>query len=297
MKITIDKEAGFCFGVARSISFAEEYVSENGNVKCLGQIVHNEMEVKRLESLGVEFISREQFEKLKNTSVLIRAHGEPPETYEIAKQNNIKLIDATCPIVLSLQHKVYCSWEEISSNGGQVVIYGKKDHPEVLGLNGQTGENAIIIKNKKDVENLDFSRPIHLFAQTTKDRNGFKEVVDEIKNQLELNNKLNVVDFKINNSICKHVSNREEAIINIAKANDVVLFIAGKNSSNGRMLFEICKQTNKKSYFIGDSNDVNFDWFTGTKTIGITGATSTPQWLMNEVADLCLREFKQESEC
>lgn len=283
MKVTIDKEAGFCFGVARSISFAEEYVSENGKVKCLGQLVHNEMEVKRLEKLGVEFITKEQFSNLKNSCVLIRAHGEPPETFKIAESNNIKLIDATCPIVSSLQHKVYCSWEDISANGGQIVIYGKEGHPEVEGLNGQTGKNALVVKNKEDIKKLNFKKPIHLFAQTTKDRNGFEEIINEIQRGIESDGSAETVDFKVNNSLCKHVSNRENAIIKIAQENEIVLFVAGKKSSNGRMLFEICKKHNQNSFYVGDVNEINFDWFKGLKKVGITGATSTPQWLMDKV--------------
>ena len=283
MRINIDNDAGFCFGVAKSIELAEQAVLKTKSLKCLGQLVHNEQEVQRLEDLGVEFIDYDKFSQLTNATVLLRAHGEPPETYEIAKRNNIELIDATCSIVSSLQNKIYCSWEELSENGGQLVIFGDANHPEVLGLNGQTKKNAIIVNNVSDFSEIDFTLPIHLFTQTTKSKKKFEELAAELtlraKNEIDSSSK----EIKINNSICKHVSNREESIIRIAKDYKLVLFVAGKNSSNGKMLFDICKTANPNSYYISSIDDIIKINLEGVDSIGITGATSSPQWLMRKI--------------
>jgi 4-hydroxy-3-methylbut-2-enyl diphosphate reductase len=279
MEITIDNNAGFCFGVSNSIEIAEASAIKNPGVKCLGQIVHNDEEIRRLEKLGVEFIDYEQFKRTKNEMVLIRAHGEPPETYEIAKTNNITLIDTTCSIVSKLQRKIYCSWEELSEKNGQVVIFGSKDHPEVKGLNGQTGQKAMVIDDVNDIDKLDFANPIHLFTQTTKNADDFNKLVKKILSRTKVDN------LKLNNKICAHVSNREESIINIAQTNDVVIFVAGKNSSNGKMLFDVCKKHNDRSFFISSVKELNMNYFDNASRIGISGSTSTPKWLMEEVGE------------
>lgn len=285
MNIIIDTDAGFCFGVRNSISTAEELVSGGESIKCLGNLVHNEKEISRLELLGLEVIDFEQFKKLKNETVLLRAHGEIPETYEIAKHNNIKLIDTTCPIVSSLQKKVFCSWEEVAEKGGQIVIFGKENHPEVKGLNGQTGKTAIIIEDKNDISKIDFLRSIHLFSQTTNNRNTFDEIKDIIRARAEKNS----VKLFINSSICKQVVNREDSIINLAKTNDVVIFVAGKHSSNGKTLFDICKKNNANSHYISSVDELQIKWFENYNNVAITGSTSTPVWLLEEVKEEILK--------
>lgn len=285
MKVTIDADAGFCFGVRNSISAAEKAASDGKSIKCLGHIVHNEQEILRLEALGLEFIDFDQFKKLKNQTVLLRAHGETPETYEIAKRNNIKLVDTTCHIVSSLQKKVFCSWEEITDNGGKIVIFGKENHPEVRALNGQTGGNAIIIGDKSEVSKIDFSSSIHLFSQTTNNWNSF----EEIKNAIIEKAAKNSVQVYSNSSACKQIVNREESIINLAKTNDVIIFVAGKNSSNGRTLFDICKKSNKNSHYISSVDELQKEWFENYKAVAVSGSTSSPIWLLNEVKEEILK--------
>ncbi len=281
MKVTLDKDAGFCFGVRNSISEAEELLAKGHKVKCIGQIVHNEEELSRLEKFGVEFIDYEEYKTIKNETVLLRAHGEIPETYEIAKANNIKLIDTTCPIVSSLQKKVFCSWEEVLEKGGQVVIFGKKNHPEVKGLNGQTGRNAIIVENKNDISKINFTNSIHLFTQTTSAWNSFDEMRKIIIEKAEKKG----VDMYSKSSICRQVASREDSIINLAKTNDVVIFVAGKNSSNGKTLFGICKSFNAKTHYISSAKALKKEWFKDAENIGVTGSTSSPVWLLKEVKE------------
>lgn len=285
MKVTLDKDAGFCFGVRNSISEAEELLAKGHKVKCLGQIVHNEGEISRLEKLGVEFIDYEEYKTIKNEIILLRAHGEIPETYEIAKTNNIKLIDTTCPIVSSLQKKVFCSWEEVMEKGGQVVIFGKENHPEVKGLNGQTGRNAIIVENKNDISKINFENTIHLFTQTTNAWNSFDEIRKII---IEIAEKKGV-DVYSKSSICGQIVNREDSIINLAKTNDVVIFVAGKYSSNGKTLFGICKSINEKSHYVSSAKALKKEWFEDVTNIGVTGSTSSPVWLLKEVKEEILK--------
>ncbi len=301
MKITIDTNSGYCFGVEYAIQMAEDELNENHHLYCLGDIVHNDMEVKRLNALGLEIITKEQLCTLHDCKVLIRAHGEPPETYKIALSNNIELIDASCPVVLKLQNRIKNSFDKTEKNNGQIVIYGKKGHAEVIGLSGQTNEKAIIVMNESDLENVDFSKPITLYSQTTKSTEGFykmKSLIEEriaknyteksIKNNSEVDNSENseenfLKDFDANDSICRQVSNREPQLTHFSKENDVILFVSGKKSSNGIALFEVCKRTNKRSYFIENEQDINKEWFLETDNIGICGATSTPNWLMEKV--------------
>ena len=278
--IEIDGGSGFCFGVVNAIKKSENELTKGTKLYCLGDIVHNGMEVERLEKMGLITINYETFNALKNATVLLRAHGEPPETYEIAKRNNIKLIDATCPVVLTLQKKVKRGYGKITNNNGLVLIYGKKGHAEVNGLVGQTDEKAIVIETLADLDGIDFNQPIYLYSQTTKQEDGFFALEKEILKRLGENGVL-----EKHNSICKQVSQRVPGIKQFAIKNDVVLFVSGKKSSNGKVLFEACKQANHKSYFISSADEINKAWFADGDRIGVCGATSTPRWVMEEVAN------------
>lgn len=286
MNITIDDNSGYCFGVEYAIQMAEDEMEHADRLYCLGDIVHNDREVKRLNEKGLVVINHEDLRNLRDCKVLIRAHGEPPETYEIALKNNIELIDASCPVVLKLQNRVRHSYQKMKKDQGQVVIYGKKGHAEVAGLTGQTSQEAIIITDEKDLDQLDYTRPISLFSQTTKSTSGFykiKGIIEErIKNTLS---EKAVENFDANDSICRQVANREPQLKKFATKHDVILFVSGKKSSNGKALFESCLEENKRSYFIEDENEVNPEWFKPSDSVGICGATSTPMWLMENVAN------------
>ncbi|HBT86897.1 MAG: 4-hydroxy-3-methylbut-2-enyl diphosphate reductase [Fermentimonas sp.] len=279
-KIEIDKGSGFCFGVVKAINKAEEELKKNGTLYCLGDIVHNNIEVERLEKMGLITIDHEQFKELKNVRVLLRAHGEPPSTYEIAKQNNIELIDASCPVVLGLQRKIKKKYNLRVDDDTQIVIYGKKGHAEVNGLLGQTAETAIIIESKDDIEKLDFTRDINLFSQTTKSLDGFFELGNIIRSRMQNGAKLEFFD-----SICRQVSNRVPNIQEFAEKHDLIIFIAGEKSSNGKVLFAECKKKNPNSYLIHSPEQVSPDMIGDHKNIGICGATSTPLWQMKAVAE------------
>lgn len=279
-KIEIDKGSGFCFGVVKAINKAEEELKKNGTLYCLGDIVHNNIEVERLEKMGLITIDHEQFKELKNVRVLLRAHGEPPSTYEIAKQNNIELIDASCPVVLGLQKKIKKKYNLRVDDDTQIVIYGKKGHAEVNGLLGQTAETAIIIESKDDIEKLDFTRDINLFSQTTKSLDGFFELGNIIRSRMQNGAKLEFFD-----SICRQVSNRVPNIQEFAEKQDLIIFIAGEKSSNGKVLFAECKKKNPNSYLIHSPEQVSPDMIGDHKNIGICGATSTPLWQMKAVAE------------
>ena len=279
MIVEIDKRSGFCFGVINAIREAESELSNSESLYCLGDIVHNEKEVVRLEKLGLKSISKEEYFTLKDCKVLIRAHGEPPETYEFAKQNNIELIDATCPVVLTLQEKVKRSYEAKIDQQGQVVIFGKKGHAEIEGLNGQTDRSAIIIESIADIDKIDTSRPVSLYSQTTKRIEDFNGIAGVIKSKMNPE-----VPIEIKDTICRQVSNRVPNLKNFAKNYGMILFVAGKKSSNGQYLFSICKEENPNSYIISSLEEIQKDWFAGVSSVGISGATSTPNWLMEEVA-------------
>lgn len=279
-KIEIDKGSGFCFGVVKAINKAEEELKKNGTLYCLGDIVHNNIEVERLEKMGLITIDHEQFKKLKNVRVLLRAHGEPPSTYEIAKENNIELIDASCPVVLGLQKKIKKKYNLRVDDDTQIVIYGKKGHAEVNGLLGQTAETAIIIESKDDIEKLDFTRDINLFSQTTKSLDGFFELGNLIRSRMKNGAKLEFFD-----SICRQVSNRVPNIQEFAAKHDLIIFIAGEKSSNGKVLFSECKKVNPNSYFIHSPEEVRPELIGEYTNIGICGATSTPLWQMKAVAE------------
>ncbi|HTN68371.1 MAG TPA: 4-hydroxy-3-methylbut-2-enyl diphosphate reductase [Dysgonamonadaceae bacterium] len=278
--IEIDRMSGCCFGVTRAIARAEEELKKSKTLYCLGDIVHNTLEVERLAKLGLITINHEQFKKLKNARVLLRAHGEPPSTYEIAKKNNIELIDASCPVVLSLQRRIRKKTHE-STESAQVAIYGKIGHAEVIGLLGQTDEDAIVIEDKDDLDKLDFSKDIHLFSQTTKPLEGFKKIAELIENQMQHGAKFESFD-----TICRQVSNRVPNLKKFAIKHNLIFFIAGEKSSNGRVLFEECKKHNPNSHFIHDPKEVDATLIKDNESIGICGATSTPKWQMKAVAEI-----------
>ena len=284
MKISIDPKAGFCSGVKRAISLAEEELQRSGHLFCLGQVVHNEQEENRLKNLGLEIIDQDDFRKLQNTTVLIRAHGEPPETYEIAAKNNIRLIDGTCPIVIKLQKKIRKSFIENYEAGCQIVIFGKKNHPEVLGLSGQTDNLAIIVEEENDLAKIDFSQPVSLFAQTTKSKEVFHEISGQIRQSIEKQASSETAEFCSTDSTCRQVTGRDQNLRNFANENDIVIFVGGKKSSNGHYLFEIVKSENSNVFYVDSPEKIVKSWFDGAEHIGVTGATSTPGWLLNEVA-------------
>ncbi len=284
MIVEIDPNAGFCFGVVNAIKTAEDYLSRGIELCCLGEIVHNEMENQRLQVKGMNTINHEQLSNLANKHVLIRAHGEPPSTYEQALKHGVKLIDATCPVVLKLQERVRKAWERLSPLGGTVVIYGKKGHAEVIGLCGQTNNQAIVVEDLQDIEGIDFSKPIEMFSQTTKEPEMYRKIVDEIRKRMALAKPDGATMLKVNNTICGQVSNRKPQVQEFAKKYDVVIFVSGANSSNGKMLFLACKEVNPMSYMVSQAGELNPEWFAGIQSVGISGATSTPMWLMQEVA-------------
>lgn len=282
MKVEIDNKSGFCFGVVYAIQVAETELNNSNKLYCLGDIVHNSVEVERLERKGLVTIDNNELKNLSNCKVLIRAHGEPPETYRIALENNIELIDASCPVVLKLQNKIKDGFDDAISNDGQIVIYGKIGHAEVNGLVGQTQGRAIVVEGEKDLDKIDYSIPITLFSQTTKSVDGFYKIQNEIKKRIKAQDIKNKLLF--NDTICRQVSSRGITIKEFAKQHNIIIFVSGKKSSNGKFLYEICKKENHKSYFITNINEVEKELFWDNATVGICGATSTPMWLMEEIA-------------
>lgn len=286
MEVTIDKNSGYCFGVEFAIKMAEDEMEHSEKLYCLGDIVHNDMEVKRLSAKGLEVIDREQLSQLSDCKVLIRAHGEPPETYKTAIENNIELIDASCPVVLKLQHRVKNAFDKMEREEGQIVIYGKKGHAEVIGLTGQTLEKAIVVMEDSDLEKIDFTKPVTLFSQTTKSTKGFYEISKKIEERIKASKgELTELDYNANDSICRQVSNREPQLQRFAKENDVILFVSGKKSSNGKALYQVCLNENSRSFFIENETELDLEWFSKDDKVGICGATSTPMWLMERVKE------------
>lgn len=283
--IEIDNGSGFCFGVTTAISKAEEELNSTGHLYCLGDIVHNTGEVERLASQGLETITHEQLEQLHDVKVLLRAHGEPPETYETARRNRIEIIDATCPVVLKLQQRIHASFND--NSGGdmpQIVIYGKRGHAEVLGLVGQTRGHATVIENIDEIDKIDFTRDICLYSQTTKSVQEFGRIVEEIQRRIQPG-----VTFRSFDTICRSVANRIPSIRDFARRHELILFVSGAKSSNGRILFAECLATNPDSHLISNESDIDPQWLAGKERIGICGATSTPRWLMNQVSDAVQR--------
>lgn len=295
LEVEIDQDSGYCFGVEYAIRMAEDAMAENKKLYCLGDIVHNDMEVQRLHGKGLRVINHEQLRELTDCKVLIRAHGEPPETYKIAMENNIELIDASCPVVLKLQNRVKNAYDKMDVQKGQVVLYGKKGHAEVSGLNGQTNGNAIIVMDEGDLDQIDFSRPVTLFSQTTKSTKGFYKIKEIIESRLEAAKQPEKETYlNANDSICRQVSNREPKLVAFSQEHDVILFVSGKKSSNGRALYQVCEAQNPQSYFIESEAEIDLKWFENNQTVGICGATSTPMWLMERVRDF-VKEIKHES--
>lgn len=280
VSIEIDEGSGFCFGVVNAIRKAEDALKSGEVLYCLGDIVHNNMEMQRLEKLGLKTIEREDFENINNETVLLRAHGEPPSTYSKANENKTKLIDATCPVVLRLQRNVLQAFKKSKEDNGQVVIYGKIGHAEVNGLVGQTEGKAIVIESLDDMVKVDLLRPVRLFSQTTMMVDKFLEIKAAFEQQISDDSIL-----EVHNTVCRQVSGRIDALQKFSKRNDVIIFVSGKKSSNGKALFSECKKANEQSYMVADASEVKEEWFSGIQRIGICGATSTPDWLMKNVAE------------
>ena len=285
MQVTIDDKSGFCFGVLYAIEMAENILVKDNHLFCLGDIVHNDKEVDRLNKMGLEIIDHDKLKSLKDCKVLIRAHGEPPETYKIALENNLQLIDASCPVVLKLQHQVKEGFEQSSDICGQIVIYGKEGHAEVKGLLGQTKGRAIVVASKDDLYKIDFTQPIFIYSQTTKSPNDYKEITDEIDKRLKMQKNHSEIKYIVNDTLCRQVSNREPQLRKFSIENDVIVFVSGQKSSNGKMLYNACKSENPNSFFVSDTGEINQEWFKNSKKVGICGATSTPRWLMEKVAE------------
>ena len=284
MKIEIDTRSGFCFGVIKAIQTAEQEIESNGELYCLGDIVHNEQEVARLEALGLKVISHNQLKDLNGKRVLIRAHGEPPLTYSNAKQKGIEVVDATCPVVIKLQQRVHKAWQEMKALNGTIVIYGKKGHAEVVGLAGQTNDEAIVVESVNDLDPINYAAPVTVFSQTTKEPETFLQIVDEIRNRMSRYYTEENLPLKVNNTICGQVANRKKELADFATKHDVIIFVSGIKSSNGKMLFEACRQANPRTYFVSEPEELNPKWFDNAESVGVGGATSTPQWLMESVA-------------
>ena len=287
MTVEIDKESGFCFAVTTAMRKAEEELSKGTPLYSLGDIVHNGEECERLRRLGLIAINHDEFLHLHNARVLLRAHGEPPETYQIAKRNDIEIIDATCPVVLSIQKRIKKEYEQRLHDGHtpQIIIFGQKGHAEVLGLVGQTKGMAVVIEDAKDLNRIDFSRDVYLYSQTTKSLSEFRHIVDNIRNRMKPG-----TEFKSSDTICRQVANRLDNICRFAKAHDLIFFVCGNKSSNGQVLFNACKSVNPNTHHIEDASQINISLLNGDiHTIGICGATSTPAWLMEVCRDHILQ--------
>ena len=277
-KVEIDDGSGFCFGVVTAIHKAEEELAKGETLYCLGDIVHNSREVDRLKTMGLITINREEFKQLKNAKVLLRAHGEPPETYMIARENNIEIIDATCPVVLRLQKRIRQGYLADSDEEKQIVIYGKSGHAEVLGLVGQTDGKAIVIEKAEEAKKLDLNKSIRLFSQTTKSLDEFQEIVEYFKQHISPE-----ATFEYYDTICRQVANRMPKLREFAATHDLIFFVSGKKSSNGKMLFEECLKVNANSHLIDNEKEIDPSLLQNVKSIGVCGATSTPKWLMEKI--------------
>ena len=287
MIIDIDENSGFCPGVVSAIKKAEDELKQNNSLFCLGDIVHNSREVERLTEQGLETIGIDELQELKDTRVLLRAHGEPPSTYDLAKKNNISIIDATCPVVLALQRKIKTAYEKHDKKNTQIVIYGKVGHAEVNGLVGQTNGTAIVVENLNDIDKIDFTKDICLFSQTTKSIEGFNEIIAEIQKK-----KKDCIKFEYFDTICRQVANRIPKIISFVSKYELIYFVCGKKSSNGKVLYEQCKKTNPTTLLISGVEDIDLSDIKGKEKIGICGATSTPKWQMEAVRDYILNANK-----
>lgn len=294
MVVTIDKYSGFCWGVVRTIDIAEQELRSGHELYSLGDIIHNPMEIKRLGERGLKTVSHHDLEKLRGKTVLIRAHGEPPSTYRQAEELGITIIDATCPVVTKVQERI----RKFYLDGYQIVVFGKKDHAEVIGLVGQTNGEAIVIKSLDEIDKVKLDRKTVLFSQTTMDKPTFYKIKEELSKRVkELvvgSIEDEAIDFHAKDTICGQVSGRDKKIREFARSNDIIVFVAGRHSSNGKVLYEIAKQENPRTYFIEDVPELQSEWFDGVETVGITGATSTPQWLMVNVKQAIEERFASQ---
>lgn len=275
MRVEIDKNSGFCTGVVNAIQKAEKEL-EKGELYCIGDIVHNNLEMERLEAMGLRTIEHAEFGQLSHCRVLFRAHGEPPASYETAEANGIEVIDASCPVVLNLQKKIRNAYESVKEKGGQIVIYGKRGHAEVVGLVGQTNGEALVVENEDDLRQVDFSRPVILFSQTTKNLEGFRGVA-------ELMRKAGGELVTVHDTICRKVANRIPQLKEFARQHDVIIFVSGEKSSNGKQLFDVCREVNPRTYFVQSVAEIRPEMTGGAESVGISGATSTPVWIMEEI--------------
>ena len=279
MRVTIDENSGFCFGVVRAIGEAEEALRRVGEVSSLGDIVHNRVEVQRLEALGLRTITHDQIDTVGSGMLLIRAHGEPPRTYELAKSLGVSVIDATCPVVARLQRRVREAYDKMMAEGGCVVLLGKRGHAEVVGLTGQVGDDVIVVEGERDLDAIDFTKPIYFLSQTTQSIELFNHLGEEIKRRSECAEKVTIDD-----TICRRVAGREPLLSKFSKSVDVVIFVSGRKSSNGKVLCEVCRRANERCYMVEEASELDAKWFEGVESVGICGATSTPRWLMESVA-------------
>lgn len=283
--VEIDSSSGFCFGVTTAIQKAEEELAKGNTLYCLGDIVHNGKEVERLHARGLITINHEQLKQLHDVKVLLRAHGEPPETYETARRNNIEIMDATCPVVLQLQRRIKKQYD--TNPEAQIVIFGKNGHAEVLGLVGQTHSKAIVMEKLEDVRLLDFGRDIYLYSQTTKNLDEFRRIIDYIQSHISPD-----ATFRSFDTICRQVANRMPNIASFAARHDIIIFVSGRKSSNGKVLFNTCKSVNPNSYMIEGPGEIDSSWIEGVTSVGICGATSTPKWLMEQCRDSIIERIK-----
>jgi 4-hydroxy-3-methylbut-2-enyl diphosphate reductase len=287
MVVEIDKQSGFCFGVQNAVKIAEEALLKDEKVFSLGPIVHNDKEVDRLSTLGLVSIDHNQFKTLKDCKVLIRAHGEPPETYQLAEKNNLTIIEATCPIVKRLQSKIRETWITTKEGDGQVVIFGKPGHAEVVGLLGQINNEGILVSSPDDFSKIDITKPVYLFSQTTMSVKEYSNLSETLKMKMA---EAGIADpaknIIVNKTICGQVSNREPHLKAFAKKHDIIIFVSGRESSNGKMLYSVCKNVNPETHFVSSEKELDLSWFKGRDSVGICGATSTPKWLIENIRDI-----------
>lgn len=287
MVVETDKKSGFCFGVQNAVQIAEKALLNGEKVFSLGPIVHNDKEVDRLSALGLISINHDEFGKLSDCKVLIRAHGEPPETYQLAEKNNLTIIEATCPIVKRLQSKIRETWLRTKEGDGQVVIFGKAGHAEVVGLLGQINNEGILVSGPEDFNKIDISRPVYLFSQTTMSVKEFRNLIDILRVKMEEKSTYNHgKNLIVNKTICGQVSNREPHLKAFARKHDTIIFVSGSESSNGKMLFSVCKNVNPDTHFVSSPAELEKSWFKGKNSVGICGATSTPKWLIENIRDI-----------
>jgi 4-hydroxy-3-methylbut-2-enyl diphosphate reductase len=291
MKVSVDEHSGFCWGVVRTIDIAEEELSNDAALYSLGPVIHNPVEIARLRQRGLETVTHDDLERLRGRKVLIRAHGEPPSTYALARKHGVIIIDATCPVVTKVQERIH----KFHDQGYQIVVFGKKDHAEVIGLVGHTDNEALVIKSVDEISAVDLSRKTVLFSQTTMDKATFYEIARVLREKIkefEVGSfEEAAIDFHAKDTICGQVSGRDKKLSEFASRNDAMVFVAGRNSSNGKVLFDICREANPRSYFIEEESELKREWFEGADAVGISGATSTPQWLMERVKNAVEKMF------